>query len=94
LFGAANADVLTATVLKESKEAGFDGGSVYSNASDFFFQMVFAATAMSIVSGAVAERMKLWAFMAFAVVMTAFIYPMEGKMNYMAFTACRIITPQ
>ncbi len=82
LDGAANADALTATVLKESAEAGFDGGSVYSNASDFFFQVVFVATAMSIVSGAVAERMKLWAFMAFAVVMTAFIYPMEGNWTW------------
>ncbi len=78
LDGAANAEALTATVLAESAKAGFDGDSVYSNASDFFFQVVFVATAMSIVSGAVAERMKLWAFVLFAVVMTAFIYPMEG----------------
>ena len=82
LDGAENADLLTATVLKESAEAGFDGGSVYSNASDFFFQVVFVATAMSIVSGAVAERMKLWAFVLFAVVMTAFIYPMEGSWTW------------
>ena len=82
LDGAANADALTATVLKESAEAGFAGGSVYSNASDFFFQVVFVATAMSIVSGAVAERMKLWAFVLFAVVMTAFIYPMEGAWTW------------
>ncbi|GHA04107.1 ammonium transporter [Oceanisphaera arctica] len=46
--------------------------------ADFFFQVVFVATAMSIVSGAVAERMKLWAFLAFSVVLTAFIYPLEG----------------
>ncbi|KJZ05103.1 ammonium transporter [Pseudoalteromonas sp. GCY] len=46
--------------------------------SDFFFQVVFVATAMSIVSGAVAERMKLWAFLAFCVVLTGFIYPLEG----------------
>jgi len=78
LDGAASADALTATVLQESAEAGFAGSSVYSNASDFFFQVVFVATAMSIVSGAVAERMKLWSFMLFAVVMTGFIYPMEG----------------
>ncbi len=64
--------------LAASAEEGFDGGSVYSGASDFFFQVVFVATAMSIVSGAVAERMKLWAFLAFAVVMTGVIYPMEG----------------
>lgn len=82
LDGAATADALTATVLAESQEAGFDGGSVYSNASDFFFQVVFVATAMSIVSGAVAERMKLWAFLAFAVVMTGVIYPMEGSWTW------------
>ncbi len=54
------------------------GETYYSNMSDFFFQVVFVATAMSIVSGAVAERMKLWAFLAFAIVMTGFIYPVEG----------------
>jgi len=71
-----------AGVLADSAEAGFDGGSVYSGASDFFFQVVFVATAMSIVSGAVAERMKLWAFLAFAVVMTGFIYQMEGAWTW------------
>ncbi|MBN0988443.1 ammonium transporter [Amphritea pacifica] len=69
-------------VLADSAEAGFDGDSVYSGASDFFFQVVFVATAMSIVSGAVAERMKLWAFLAFAVVMTGIIYPMEGSWTW------------
>ena len=55
------------------------GGEVYySSMADFFFQVVFVATAMSIVSGAVAERMKLWAFLAFAVVMTSVIYPVQG----------------
>lgn len=54
----------------------------YSGASDFFFQVVFVATAMSIVSGAVAERMKLWAFLAFAVVMTGFIYPLQGMWKW------------
>lgn len=57
---------------------GGDGAPYYSNLSDFFFQVVFVATAMSIVSGAVAERMKLWSFLIFAVAMTAFIYPMQG----------------
>tara|TARA_B100001059_G_scaffold143183_1_gene143195 strand:+ start:1474 stop:2757 length:1284 start_codon:yes stop_codon:yes gene_type:complete len=71
-------DAAIAQVLLDSAEEGFDGGSIYSGASDFFFQVVFVATAMSIVSGAVAERMKLWAFLAFAVVMTAVIYPIEG----------------
>lgn len=54
------------------------GETYYSGMSDFFFQVVFVATAMSIVSGAVAERMKLWAFLAFAVVMTGLIYPLQG----------------
>jgi len=60
----------------------FTGGSIYSGASDFFFQVVFVATAMSIVSGAVAERMKLWSFLPFAVVMTGFIYPLEGSWTW------------
>jgi Amt family ammonium transporter len=58
--------------------AGGDDAPYYSNLSDFFFQVVFVATAMSIVSGAVAERMKLWSFLLFAVVMTGFIYPLQG----------------
>lgn len=82
LSGIAGGEDLVATALADKAEAGFDGGSVYSTASDFFFQVVFVATAMSIVSGAVAERMKLWAFLAFAVVMTGFIYPMEGSWTW------------
>ncbi len=62
--------------------AGGDDAPYYSNLSDFFFQVVFVATAMSIVSGAVAERMKLWAFFAFAVVFTSVIYPMEGMWKW------------
>ena len=59
-----------------------DGETYYSGLSDFFFQVVFVATAMSIVSGAVAERMKLWSFFAFAVVLTGFIYPIQGFWNW------------
>ena len=62
----------------EAVLAGGDDAPYYSGYSDFFFQVVFVATAMSIVSGAVAERMKLWSFLAFAVVMTGFIYPVQG----------------
>jgi len=62
----------------EAVLAGGEEAPYYSNMSDFFFQVVFVATAMSIVSGAVAERMKLWAFLTFAVVMTGFIYPVQG----------------
>ncbi|WP_029407028.1 ammonium transporter [Thiomicrorhabdus sp. Milos-T2] len=70
LIGGDNA---TASVI-----AGGDDAPYYSGMSDFFFQVVFVATAMSVVSGAVAERMKLMAFFAFAIVFTAFIYPMQG----------------
>lgn len=54
------------------------GDTYYSVRADYFFQVVFVATAMSIVSGAVAERMKLWSFLLFAVFMTGFIYPVQG----------------
>ena len=82
LDGAESAGALTQTVLAESGENGFSGDAVYADAADFFFQVVFVATAMSIVSGAVAERMRLWAFLAFAVVMTGVIYPMEGAWTW------------
>jgi Amt family ammonium transporter len=82
LSGIAGGDDLVANALASKAEEGFGGGAVYSDASDFFFQVVFVATAMSIVSGAVAERMKLWAFLAFAVVMTGVIYPMEGSWTW------------
>ncbi|MDT8403180.1 ammonium transporter [Sulfuriflexus sp.] len=82
LEGIAGGENLTKDALAASAANGFGGDSVYSSASDFFFQVVFVATAMSIVSGAVAERMKLWAFILFAVVMTAFIYPMEGAWTW------------
>jgi len=82
LMGIDGGDSLVADALAASADEGFGGDSVYSDASDFFFQVVFVATAMSIVSGAVAERMKLWAFLAFAVVLTGFIYPMEGSWTW------------
>jgi len=66
----------------EAVTAGGEGAPYYSNLSDFFFQVVFVATAMSIVSGAVAERMKLWAFLIFAVVMTGVIYPVQGMWTW------------
>ncbi len=84
IFLSGIADVDVGGVLGDfaAREDGFEGGSIYSGASDFFFQVVFVATAMSIVSGAVAERMKLWAFLAFAVVMTGVIYPLEGSWTW------------
>ncbi len=82
LSGIAGNETLVADALAASAESGFDGDSVYSAASDFFFQVVFVATCMSIVSGAVAERMKLWSFLLFAVVMTGVIYPLEGSWTW------------
>ena len=56
-----------------------DTHSVYS---DFFFQVVFAATATSVVSGAVAERKKLWTFLLFAAIFTTVIYPIQGSWSW------------
>lgn len=66
----------------EAVAAGGEEAPGFSRRADFFFQVVFAATCMSIVSGAVAERMKLWAFLAFAVVMCGVIYPVEGYWSW------------
>ena len=66
------------TTITGDGVTGAEEPASYAPSADFFFQVVFVATAMSIVSGAVAERMKLWAFLAFAVVMCGVIYPMEG----------------
>ncbi len=74
-------DYLLSTITGDGV-TGADEPATYAPSADFFFQVVFVATAMSIVSGAVAERMKLWAFLAFAVVMTGFIYPMEGSWTW------------
>ena len=72
-------DLMLTSADNSAEEVIASGGDTYySNLSDFFFQVVFVATAMSIVSGAVAERMKLWSFFLFAVVLTGFIYPVQG----------------
>ncbi len=61
-----------------------DGASVegHSLLSDYFFQVVFVATAASIVSGTVAERMKYWPFMIFTLALTALIYPIQGHWSW------------
>ena len=64
------------------EEIGMAYGMDYSQQADFFFQVVFVATAMSIVSGAVAGRMKLIPFFIFTVILTAFIYPVQGYWNW------------
>ncbi|MBB4020188.1 Amt family ammonium transporter [Chelatococcus caeni] len=54
----------------------------YAVASDWFFQMVFVATAASIVSGTLAERIKLWPFLLFTVILTGFMYPITGSWKW------------
>ena len=62
--------------------AGMTGGDSYPAASDFFFQVMFVATAASVISGSVAERMKMWPFFIFVVVLTAVIYPLQGHWTW------------
>ncbi|GLQ05010.1 ammonium transporter [Sneathiella chinensis] len=69
LWGPDDAEALAGTFA--------EGG--YAASSDWFFQMVFVATAASIVSGALAERIKLWPFLAFVFLLTAIIYPIQGS---------------
>ncbi len=67
-------------------QGGGDADSViaggYSTMSDWFFQMVFVATAASIVSGAMAERVKMWSFFLFTLVLTALLYPVVGAWTW------------
>ena len=74
-------DIFLSSITSDGA-TGAEEPATYAPSADFYFQVVFVATAMSIVSGSVAERMKLWAFLAFAVVMTGFIYPMEGAWTW------------
>jgi len=62
--------------------ADYGAGAGYAAASDWYFQMVFVATAASIVSGTMAERVKLWPFLLFVVVLTGFIYPIQGSWQW------------
>ena len=80
--GADGGGVLPSFGLLIGEENSAVGDGTYSARADYFFQVVFVATAMSIVSGAVAERMKLWAFLIFAVVLTGFIYPIQGMWKW------------
>jgi len=66
----------------DNADIGIPYSMDYSQQADFFFQVVFVATAMSIVSGAVAGRMKILPFFLFAIVLTGFIYPIQGYWNW------------
>ncbi len=76
LLGAADDAVATATATVLEESAG------YSVMSDWFFQMVFVATAASIVSGALAERVKMWSFFLFTLILTAIVYPVVGAWTW------------
>lgn len=78
-------DVLGAPGVKSIDPVGDASGSLetgYSAGSDFFFQLMFCATTASIVSGTLAERIKLWPFLAFTVVLTGVIYPVEASWEW------------
>jgi Amt family ammonium transporter len=77
-LGSIGTGLLTSSDNTAADVIASGGDTYYSGLSDFFFQVVFVATAMSIVSGAVAERMKLWSFFGFTIVLTGFIYPVQG----------------
>jgi Amt family ammonium transporter len=73
------------TAAMEAVGVGADGVDDYSyaaTASDFFFQLMFCAATASIVSGALAERIKLWPFLAFVVVLTGIIYPLQASWKW------------
>ncbi|GGW78632.1 ammonium transporter [Alteromonas halophila] len=82
MYGGDDWGLFLSGILGDGATGVSEDPATYAPSADFYFQVVFVATAMSIVSGAVAERMKLWAFLAFAVVMTGFIYPMEGAWTW------------
>jgi len=71
------------TVLDPVGVAAADAALDYASVgSDFFFQLVFVAATASIVSGALAERIKLWPFLAFVVVLTGLMYPISGSWQW------------
>ena len=82
MYGGADFTLFLSGITADGATGVAEDPATYAPSADFFFQVVFVATAMSIVSGAVAERMKLWAFLAFTVVLTGFIYPMEGAWTW------------
>jgi Amt family ammonium transporter len=78
MYGDGNAFIGAGMMLSGKNNA--DMG--YPVMADFFFQVVFVATAASVISGSVAERIKLWPFLIFVVVLSAFIYPIQGHWTW------------
>ena len=79
-YGPSTDELALLSGQEEAKAAVVENG--YSVMSDWFFQMVFVATAASIVSGTLAERVKLWSFFAFITVLTAIVYPIVGAWTW------------
>jgi Amt family ammonium transporter len=78
MYGEGNAFIGAGTML-----SGFtNDGLGHSVMADFFFQVVFVATAASVISGVVAERMKLWPFLFFVVILSGIIYPVQGHWTW------------
>ena len=83
LYNTSDAEIaLLGADEKTAEQIAAVTGNGYSVMSDWFFQMVFVATAASIVSGTLAERIKLWPFLIFVVVLTAIIYPIQGSWTW------------
>ena len=82
LYGPSAADLALVAGQDGAAAAVTGADSKYSTMSDWFFQMVFVATAASIVSGALAERVKMWSFFVFVAVLTAVIYPVVGAWTW------------
>ena len=80
LYGPSDDEITLIAGNEASKTAVVESG--YSTMSDWFFQMVFVATTASIVSGTLAERVKMWSFFLFVLVLTAFIYPVVGAWTW------------
>ncbi|MDE0412512.1 MAG: ammonium transporter [Gammaproteobacteria bacterium] len=80
LYGVSSDEIALLDGQEAAASAVVENG--YSVMSDWFFQMVFVATTASIVSGALAERVKLWSFFIFILVLTAFIYPVIGSWTW------------
>ena len=82
LYGPTAAEVSLLGDTEGAVDQVLETGAGYSAMSDWFFQMVFVATAASIVSGALAERVKVWSFFLFVLVLTAVIYPIVGAWTW------------
>jgi Amt family ammonium transporter len=79
MYGGGNAFMGSGSFLSNVDPVATEG---YSGMSDYFFQVMFVATAASVISGTVAERMKLWPFLIFVVVLSGLIYPIQGHWTW------------